>query len=64
MIIKLLRICYFRHLDIIIITNLTAEAAGVLTKRLPFLSRKILLENYRQKVFALFIRVLLAFKAL
>ena len=63
-IIKLLKIRCFRHLDIIIITNLTAKAARVLTKGLPFLSSRILLENYRQKVFTLFIKVLLAFKVL
>ena len=64
MIIKLLRIHYFRHLDIVIIINLTAKAAGVLIKGLPFLSCKILLKNYRQKVFTLSVRVSLAFKVL
>ena len=55
-IIKLLITYCFRHLDVIIIINLIAKAAGVLTKGLPFLSGRILLENYRQRVFALSIR--------
>jgi hypothetical protein len=64
MIIKLLKIHCFRHLDVVIIINLTAEAAGVLTKGLSFLSYSTLLKNYRQEVFILSVRVLLAFKVL
>ena len=64
MIVKLLRTRCFRHLDVVIITNFIAKAAGVLIKGLPFLSGRTLLENYRQKVFALSIRVLSVFKVL
>ena len=45
-IVKLLKIRYFRHLDIIITINFTIKAAKILTKGLPFLSSKTLSKNY------------------
>ena len=47
MIIKLSKTRCFRHLDVVIITNLTAKAARILTKGLPFLSYRTLSKNYR-----------------
>jgi len=55
--VKFLRTRCLKHLDVIIIINLTTEAAGVLTKGLSFLSGRTVLEYHGHSVFALSLRV-------
>ena len=54
---RLVPLHYLRYLNIIIIINLTAKVAGVLTKGLPFLSGRIVLKYHRHSIFALSLRV-------